>query len=195
MSHLTRTRIRTAGTAQTASPRPVHGRLLSALERCSGNREYHNHWQYRQLGHALIRARRLTTPTWRGSRIPTLASNLPGFATGTPAATNGPVSRVATVNPCTAAMAAIWPSAIEIACPAARARLMSPAYIAAACRSNGRTRAPKSVVSSSLSAAASPTLRFPSGRTSTPRSNSERLIEVRYKVSAICSSSHACTPR
>ena len=46
---------------------------------------------------------------------------------------SGPASRVATVNPCTAAMAAIWPSAIEIARPGARARLTSPAYIVAAC--------------------------------------------------------------
>lgn len=36
---------------------------------------------------------------------------------------------MATVNPRTAAMAAIWPSAMEIVCPAARARLTRCAYI------------------------------------------------------------------
>ena len=34
---------------------------------------------------------------------------------------------------------------------------------------------------------------FPPGKSSTPRSSSERLIEVRYNVSAICSSSQYCT--
>src|SRR5882724_11180728 len=56
-------------------------------------------------------------------------------------------------------------------------------------------RVPKSVDRSSLKAAASPTLRFPLDKSSTPRSSSERLTEVRYNVSAICSSSQNCTAR
>jgi hypothetical protein len=40
-----------------------------------------------------------------------------GFTTGTPAAIKGAVARVASVNPWTAAMAAIWPSTIEIVFP------------------------------------------------------------------------------
>jgi ammonia channel protein AmtB len=47
--------------------------------------------------------------------------------TGTPTARNGAVSRVATVNPYTAGMVAICPSATEIAKPLAIARLTSKA--------------------------------------------------------------------
>lgn len=55
-----------------------------------------------------------------------------GLMTVTPTATNGSVSRVATANPCTAAMAAIYPSATEMMRPPIRARLIKGAYASAA---------------------------------------------------------------
>jgi hypothetical protein len=50
-----------------------------------------------------------------------------GLITLTPAARNGPVSRVATLKPRLRAMAAICPSANEMALPAVRARLCTAA--------------------------------------------------------------------
>lgn len=54
--------------------------------------------------------------------LPLQPDSSQGLMTGTPAARKEAVSRVATVNPCAAAIAAIWPSATEMARPAARAR-------------------------------------------------------------------------
>jgi len=97
----------TAGRSPTARGVPVSIRFLSSI-RC------------RQA-------------IWHDQAFVPLPSISQGFTTGTAAAMKGAVSRVATVNPRIAAIAAICPSAMEMARPDARARLTRAAYTVAAC--------------------------------------------------------------
>ena len=78
---------------------------LSFSIRVSRNSEYHCQWRGRNLRETRDR----------------IHSSQGLILMGTPAATKGAVSRVATVNPCTYAIAAIWPSATEMNSPGSSA--------------------------------------------------------------------------
>jgi hypothetical protein len=58
---------------------------------------------------------------------------------------------------------------------------------------NYGVRGVNSLTTSSLNAASSPSLRLPSGMASMPTNNLNRLVAVRYSVSAACLSSQTCT--
>lgn len=116
-----------------------------------------------------------------------------GLIVFNPTAVKGFVSRVATIKPRTAAIAAICPSATPIPNPTVLARPMQSAYSIAAGMSNGSTLVPNSISRSLLNDVDNESLRRPAGRFRTPESNSARLVAVRKSVSARWRSNQFCT--
>lgn len=122
---------------------------------------------------------------WRTkSKFPTRRHAAHGSMTSTRAAANGAVSRVATANRCSLAMAAISASMVPIAWPALRASARKAAYCFEADSVNSSTRLSNSGRIFSSKVALSVARRPPAGIAAIPNLISASEIVVRKSVAS-----------